>query len=87
MPDRLNDSVYEELSDSLARAKRQSSTVLTGSQNAHHVALESLLAEFRRDYAAEVESSKLLAGRHPRKQDQLARQAVDDFHSQLVACD
>jgi hypothetical protein len=41
--------------------------------------------EFRQSIDAGNEDSELLAGKHLRKRDKLAKTAVDDFHLQLIA--
>jgi hypothetical protein len=87
MADRLKDSVYGELTDSSAKAKMQSSAVLTGSQNIRNLALQSIIEEFQQNFTGEQEDSETLVGKHFRKQNELAQNAVDDFHSYLVACD
>ena len=87
MTDRLEDSVYDELTDSLTKAKKQSSTALTESQSAHSFALQSIVSEFQQDIAVEQEDSELLVIKHFRKQDKLTQKAIDEIHSYLVACD
>ena len=79
-------SVVDEVSDSLARATKQS-IATAGGQDAHNLALQSLLGEFPRSVAAEQAESELLAGRHFRKQEKLITKAVDEFHLQFVASD
>jgi hypothetical protein len=87
MIDRLKDSVYGELADSLAKARKQSPPALTGNQSTHSLALQSVIREFQHNFTTEQEDSDLLVGNHFRKQYKLVKKAVDEFHSQLVACD
>jgi len=65
MTNRLENSVYEELTDSLARAKKQSSTVLSEGQSATvspAIDCEGISANF----TAEQEDFDPLAGKHHR---------------------
>ena len=87
MTDRIDDSVYEEPTGSLALAKKLSSAVLTGSQNARDLALQLVATEFQHHVAVDQDDSEPLIGEHFRQQDKLVKKAVDDFHLQLVACD
>jgi hypothetical protein len=69
----------------LAKAGKQSPPALTGDRIAHSLALQSIVREFRLSIDAGKEDSELLAGKHLRKRDKLAKTAVDDFHLQLIA--
>jgi hypothetical protein len=83
--DRLKDLDYVELTDSLAKAGKQSPPALSGDRSVHGLALQSIVREFQQNIDAGEEDSELLAGKRLRKRDQLAKTAVDDFHLQLVA--
>jgi hypothetical protein len=85
--DRLEDSVYGDLTDSLTRAKKQSFVELTEGQSAHSLAVQSIMKEFQHDFTAAQENSELLVGAHFRNQVKLAKKAVDNFHLHLVASD
>ncbi|MCC6124716.1 MAG: hypothetical protein IT426_07130, partial [Pirellulales bacterium] len=82
--ERLDDSAYEEMADSLAKAATQSSLAASEGENARGRALDSIVAEFRHDLAID---SELLLGRHSRNREKLAKKAVNDLHSRLVARD
>ena len=83
--ERLKDSVYGEFADSLAVTKKQPSVAVATSQNVHSLALQSLAREYQQYFAVESEDSELLVGKHFRKQDKLAEEAVDEFHADLAA--
>jgi autotransporter-associated beta strand protein/ELWxxDGT repeat protein len=80
---RLKDSVYGELADSLARTKKQPSVAVATSQNAHSLAMRSLVKEYQH-ILTEPEETALLVSKHFRKQDTLPKKAVDKFHAELV---
>ena len=85
MTDRRQESVDEDLADALADAKKHSSAATPGNQNAHRLALQSILMEFKHNDTDDREDPEPLANKHFRKQDKLAKQAVDEFHSHLAA--
>jgi hypothetical protein len=73
-----------DLTDSPLKAKKQSPIALTENQRARQLALHSMLKEYRPMLDAEQEDSELLVGKHLRKQDNLAKKAVDEFLAQLI---
>jgi hypothetical protein len=79
MTNRLHDSVYGELTNSMVRTKKQSDAVLTGSQNAHSLALQSLVNDFKQNIKIEQDDWEMLVGKHFRKQDKLLEKAVDEL--------
>jgi hypothetical protein len=83
--ERLHDSIYEELTDFLVRTKKQLFAVASVSQSTHILALQSIAREFQHNYSVDQEDLHLLSGEHSRKQEKLAKKAVDDFHLRLIA--
>jgi hypothetical protein len=59
--------------------------VLTGSQYARNLALQSIVKEFKHNFSVEQDDSDLLAGKHICKHGKLANKIVDDFHSHFAA--
>ena len=84
MTNRPNDSVEGEIADSLAKAKTKSFAALTGSQDAHSLALQSIVNEFEQTSKANQEDSETLVAGHTHKQQNLADKAVDGFQLRLA---
>jgi hypothetical protein len=80
--DRLEESIFDELADSLARAKNYSNVPSVVDQNARDLALRSFASRFQHGYDSEPEDSDLF-GLRTRKRDKLAKKAVDEIHSLL----
>jgi hypothetical protein len=81
---RLRDAVYGDLTDASARASKRSFAASSLGQSTHRLALQSILREFQYDFAAEEEDADLFLGGQCHERDELAKQAVDDFHLRLV---
>ena len=84
LTNRLHDSVYDDLTDSLAQAKKNSSMVLQGSQNVRDLALKSMVTEFQHNLVIEEEDPEVLIDKLSSKQDKLAQEALDEFYADLV---
>jgi hypothetical protein len=68
----------------LAKAKKQAPPATTGSQIVHNLALRSIATELEHNISGDPEDPERLFVKHSRKQDHLAKKAVDDFHSHLA---
>ncbi len=77
--ERLKDSVYGEISDSMLPHDQQPSLASTASPSAHSQALQSLAKDYRHAYAIEPEVSALLIDKHFRREEKLVKKAVEDF--------
>jgi hypothetical protein len=77
--DRLQDSIYDELADTLARAKTRASAATADAQIARDLALRAFASQLRQDFDSEPDDSDLF-GLHARKRDKLANRAIDEIH-------
>ena len=84
MTNRFTDLDSDDLTESWAAAKRQSLNMLTGSQNAHDLALQSIMDDFQNNFVTEQDEPDLLANKRSFNQGILASEAVDEFHANLV---
>jgi hypothetical protein len=85
--DRHEYPLYDEMTDSVAKAKRRPLAAIAKDQNARDFAMQSILTGMQYHFETRREAHEPFAGKHSRERGPLAEAAIDEFYVNLVACD